>query len=443
MVDVQNIPFYPGQDYGKVRMSQPGSNWFENADLSAFLNTPDTMEFPHNIPSGSPIENDVYYATSSPETFTSDASPYTSDVSQTPSPFDPSLFGVGSPQHDITGSPIDVDPSLFDASNLTNPMLLQDLEKILAATPYQQPLSPSIGSAPQEFAKKRQREIDFNGDVTLSRDQLLTMSSKEIEEYVSAIKTKRTLTPSEEKDLKKQRRLVKNREYASQSRSRKKQYVDEIEKQLEVARAETEGYKRQNQMLAEENRALKRQLGSIAEAIKKSQHGGMRASGVTHNAHVVNGLSTSSGSVGNMFTNFTMIGGGRQSVPKTVGACLLAIVFMVFTFATFWDNEPLGMTLFPNQNDGTHKFSNRRLLNLDLEELESTFPHPASTFPSLHEAHSPPLPAHEPYTTSSSKNSNNNNVHQENNNELKCYPMVYDFTNNTAWCSHMTLVTAS
>jgi hypothetical protein len=104
MVDVQNIPaFYPGGDYGKIRMSQTGSNWFENADLSAFLNAPDTMEFPHSVPSASPIETDInYYATSSPETLTSDASPYTSDVSQTPSPFDPSLFGgVGSPQHDM------------------------------------------------------------------------------------------------------------------------------------------------------------------------------------------------------------------------------------------------------------------------------------------------------------------------------------------------------
>jgi hypothetical protein len=105
MVDVQNIPaFYPGgQDpYGKLRMSQIGTNWFDNADLSVFLNAPDAMEFPPSIPSSSPIESDTnYYANSSPETFTSDASPYTSDVSQTPSPFDPSLFGVGSPQHDM------------------------------------------------------------------------------------------------------------------------------------------------------------------------------------------------------------------------------------------------------------------------------------------------------------------------------------------------------
>eukprot|EP00026_Physarum_polycephalum_P008771 Phypoly_transcript_08871.p1 GENE.Phypoly_transcript_08871~~Phypoly_transcript_08871.p1 ORF type:complete len:464 (+),score=87.08 Phypoly_transcript_08871:209-1393(+) len=394
------------------------------------------MEFPSGLPSTSPIETDInYYATSSPETCTSDASPYTSDVSQTPSPFDPSLFGVGSPQHDISGPTLDVDPSIFDASNLTNPLLLQDLEKILAATPYQQPLSPPASSPPQEYPKKRQRDIDFTGDVTLSRDQLLTMSSKEIEEYVSTLKTKRTLSPSEEKDLKRQRRLVKNREYASQSRNRKKQYMDDIEKQLEVARAETEGYKRQNQMLIEENKALKRQLGSIAEAIKKSQHAGMRTGG---GAHVVNGLSSSSGSVG-MFSNFTMIGAGRQSmVPsKTVSACLLAVFFMVFTFATFWDNnEPLGVTLFPNQNE--HKFSNRHLLGLELEEMDATFPH---AFPPLRESRkdtSPPTHtyahSHVPTSTTTDASMFTNDV---------CYPLLYDSTTNgTLWCSRLTLVTA-
>jgi transcription factor HY5 len=419
-------------------MSQSGANWFENADLSAFLNSPVTMEFPHSVPSASPVETDLnYYATSSPETFNSDASPYTSDVSQTPSPFDPALFNVGSPQHDISGPPLDVDPGLFDASNLTNPLLLQDLEKILSATPLQQLISPPLEFLPQESPKKRQRDIEFNGDITLSRDQLLTMSSKEIEEYVSAIKTKRTLTPSEEKDLKRQRRLVKNREYASQSRSRKKLYVDELEKQLEVARAETEGYKRQNHLLAEENRALKRQLGSIAEAIKKSQHGGMRTSGTTH---VVNGLSTSPASSG-MFANFTTIGGGRQSVvpSKTVSACLLAIFFMVFTFATFWDNhEPLGMTLFPNQNDG-HKFSNRHLL--ELEELESTFPQ--ASFPPIFESRKANAPPPRPRASTATPTTTHESRTTTSVSDL-CYPLVYDATtNSSAWCSRLTLVTAS
>jgi hypothetical protein len=119
--------------------------------------------------------------------------------------------------------------------------------------------------------RKRQRENEPKVPVTLSRDKLLNMTSKEIEDYVSELKTKRTLTAAEEKDLKKQRRLVKNREYASQSRSRKKLFVDELEKQLEQARAETEEVKKQNKALMDENKLLKRQLGCIADTIKKAQ----------------------------------------------------------------------------------------------------------------------------------------------------------------------------
>jgi bZIP Maf transcription factor len=158
------------------------------------------------------------------------------------------------------------------------------------------------------------------------------MTSKEIEDYVADLKSKRNLTVAEEKDLKRQRRLVKNREYASQSRSRKKQFVDDLEKQLEVARAEAAEYKKQNQVLTEENKLLKRQLGSIAETIKKSQ---LNAGGSAAKSN----LSSSSGSVG-VFDKFVKIGAGRNSATsKGVSACLLAIFFMVFTFATFWDND--------------------------------------------------------------------------------------------------------
>lgn len=117
-------------------------------------------------------------------------------------------------------------------------------------------------------------------------------------------------------------RLVKNREYASQSRSRKKQYVDELEKQLEQARAETDIYKKHNQMLLEENKILKKQLGHIAETIKKSQHGG--------NAMRAQNPSLAASTPG-MFAQFTTIGGGRQSMlpSKTVSACVFVCYLYV------------------------------------------------------------------------------------------------------------------
>jgi hypothetical protein len=373
MVDVQS-PIFINPDFVKLRMSNNNTSWFDN-DIAAFLNvSEDGMEFPQSVPSSSPIADQHYYATSSPEQFNSpDASPYSSDVSQTPSPFDATLFAE-SPQSTYTGS-IDVDPSLFEPGNLTNPLLLPEIEKILAATPYSQPQIEL--SAPQEHttSKKRQRE-DIKSDVSLSREQLLTMTSKEIEDYVNQLKTKRTLTASEEKDLKRQRRLVKNREYASQSRNRKKQYVDEIEKQLDQAKAETDAIRKQNQALVEENKLLKKQLGNIADAIKKSQNG-------TAN------LSSSSGNGVGVFAKFATIGGGRNNASRTVSACLLAICFMVFTFATFWNiDEPFGAKLFPSEN---FVFAGPRRLLWNQFESEPVIPdnyYPTPPKLTLHDASS-------------------------------------------------------
>ncbi len=98
---------------------------------------------------------------------------------------------------------------------------------------------------------------------------------------------------------------MKNREYASQSRSRKKQYVDELEKKLEISNAEIETLKKHNHTISEENKILKRQLSSIADTIKKSQ----------------TNLSASSGSVG-VFSKFVSIGRANNTT-KTVSACLL------------------------------------------------------------------------------------------------------------------------
>lgn len=100
MMDVQT-PIFINPEFAKLHMAASNSgssSWFDN-DISAFLNvSEDVMEFPQSVPTSSPI-TEQYYATSSPEQCNSDASPYSSDVSQSPSPFDSSLFNE-SPQAD-------------------------------------------------------------------------------------------------------------------------------------------------------------------------------------------------------------------------------------------------------------------------------------------------------------------------------------------------------
>eukprot|EP01133_Synstelium_polycarpum_P002643 gene2643-3048_t len=116
----------------------------------------------------------------------------------------------------------------------------------------------------------REEEIDTSGFTVLSKDQVLKLSSKEIEEYVGRLKLNHVLTPAEEKELKKQRRLIKNREYASQSRSRRKVYVENIEQKLQKNNQETTSIKQQLTNMKEENKILKKQLFTLTQTLKSN-----------------------------------------------------------------------------------------------------------------------------------------------------------------------------
>jgi len=237
--------------------------------------------------------------------------------------YPPSSPSTNSPPY---SSESDGSASEFDSSMLDDSML-PDIERILAENPIvNPPLSlPSSWNMGQDDgnSKKRPRDEGVKEEILLPRDQLLTMTSKEIEEYVSKLKSQRTLSMSEEKELKRQRRLIKNREYASQSRHRKKVFVDDLQKKMEAVQEENTSLKTQVQSLSEENQVLKRKIAAIAESVKKK--------------------SSSSEFLKKMTTI------GRPTPNKTVSACLLVIMFMAFTFGVFWDNQPnKHLTVFPS-----------------------------------------------------------------------------------------------
>jgi len=105
---------------------------------------------------------------------------------------------------------------------------------------------------------------------TLDRTMLLAMSSKEFEAFFSQLSTERTLSRSEEKMLKAQRRLISNRESAQASRRRKKAYIEELEgrvlemsyKMAQVA-ANNAALSAQTAELLSENATLKSRLDDI------------------------------------------------------------------------------------------------------------------------------------------------------------------------------------
>jgi len=125
---------------------------------------------------------------------------------------------------------------------------------------------PSI--APAALVAKLDPNLPL--DATLDRTMLLAMSSKDFEAFFAQLSTERTLSRSEEKMLKAQRRLISNRESAQASRRRKKAYIEELEgrvlemsyKMAQVA-ANNAALSAQTAELINENASLKTKLDEM------------------------------------------------------------------------------------------------------------------------------------------------------------------------------------
>lgn len=118
--------------------------------------------------------------------------------------------------------------------------------------------SPSSGSS---NSKKRARVEPDLRSVTLTREQLLTMTSEELDVFTERLKADHTLTPHELRELKRQRRLIKNREYAQASRVKKKVVLSDLGSKFSDLENERNTLAMRVQALEIENTELRRQLG--------------------------------------------------------------------------------------------------------------------------------------------------------------------------------------
>jgi len=144
--------------------------------------------------------------------------------------------------------------------------------------------SSSISKRPK---KKRKIEVEVDLDptsenykVTLSRDELLNLSSKQFEAYVKQLEGNKTLSDEEKKELKRQRRLIKNRESAQASRQRKKSYIDELEKKVMNLTNENSNLYDKVSTLTKENDQLKTEVLYLQNVISKSGFVDVLSSGV-------------------------------------------------------------------------------------------------------------------------------------------------------------------
>eukprot|EP01097_Dermamoeba_algensis_P003547 TRINITY_DN2448_c0_g1_i1.p1 TRINITY_DN2448_c0_g1~~TRINITY_DN2448_c0_g1_i1.p1 ORF type:complete len:457 (-),score=119.89 TRINITY_DN2448_c0_g1_i1:230-1600(-) len=95
---------------------------------------------------------------------------------------------------------------------------------------------------------------------SLTRDDLLKLSSDTLDNLAQTLASTRPLTDDERKQLKKQKRLIKNRESAQLSRQRKKVYLEDLEVKVSRLTEENDDIRRSLTSISEENRRVKEEL---------------------------------------------------------------------------------------------------------------------------------------------------------------------------------------
>jgi len=106
--------------------------------------------------------------------------------------------------------------------------------------------------------------------VSLPRETLLSMTSKDLEAHVRKIIKGRSITADEQKELRWQRRLVKNRESAQASRNRKKSRIEELEGQASVILHEQAKLRESIVSFEAANRSLKEEVVNLMNLIRST-----------------------------------------------------------------------------------------------------------------------------------------------------------------------------
>jgi len=143
--------------------------------------------------------------------------------------------------------------------------------------------SSNDGEVEESSRRKRRNAVRLKNDkknspsssgdersVTLTRDELLSFTSEQFEDFVTSIINSRDLTSSEKSEIKRQRRLIKNRESAQASRQRKKLHMDQLERKVKELSSENTALKENIATLCSENNQLKQHVALLNEVVKKS-----------------------------------------------------------------------------------------------------------------------------------------------------------------------------
>lgn len=151
---------------------------------------------------------------------------------------------------------------------------LNTLETLLdVVPPTAQHKAPGPDRTPSKSPSKppkQPKDSKKSNIISISREDLLKFSSEDLESYVKALSATRPLTTAENKEIKRQRRLIKNRESAQQSRKRKKDKVGDLEQQVSQLEAINEERKAVLDEMEAEHVILKAEVSQLVSVIKDS-----------------------------------------------------------------------------------------------------------------------------------------------------------------------------
>lgn len=179
-------------------------------------------------------------------------------------------------------------------------------------------------------SKKRARGEDIpvvpspNDKVALPRDTLLQISSTSMEKYVETLQTSRQLSTDDQKELKRQKRLIKNRESAQLSRERKRAYIDQLEAKISLLQGEIS-------QLKNDNASLRQSLARYVPEGIKTEPGSELVSKADQQHKT---------KMGELLT----IGGSRATTATKAGVCLLIVLF---SFGLFMNVNKTNSIAFP------------------------------------------------------------------------------------------------
>ena len=194
----------------------------------------------------------------------------------------------------------DESPNISDISFFGKTSDFPPSDKLL---PISKPISKKKRKASTTVVKEEKKT-----SVTLDRDLLINMSLEEFERRIEALTKGRSLTKEETNDIKRQRRLIKNRHSAMASRERKREEFT---------------------ILKQENDALKKEVGYLKSVIE-----------------------------------FLTVG---KAIPSADSVPYLLIFGLLFS-VLFWSQSPIPIANHLNVTHSAAPIKSLKLLNLNVQQ---------------------------------------------------------------------------